>query len=47
MFYQNWFSGFIFVPIAVIFGLVMILAAIFKPNYLGIPFDRDRSRHHR
>jgi len=32
--YRNWFGGLVFAPLAVIFGLLVILAALFKPQFL-------------
>jgi len=32
LFYENWWGGLVFSPIAIILGLVMILGAVFKPN---------------
>jgi len=34
LFFSNWFHGLVFAPLAVIFGVVMILMAIFTPKYL-------------
>jgi len=35
--YQNWFGELVFAPLAILFGLVMILGALFKPEILGRP----------
>jgi hypothetical protein len=32
--YRNWFGGLVFAPLAIIFGLLVILAALFKPQLL-------------
>jgi len=32
--YHNWFGGLVFAPFAIVFGLIIILAAIFKPEFL-------------
>jgi len=32
LFYPNWWGGVIFVPLAVIFGVIFILSALFKPK---------------
>jgi len=44
--YLNWFNGLVFAPIPVIFGVLMILAAVFKPEYLtsGSTRRRDKQR---
>ena len=33
--YKNWFGELVFAPFAVLFGLVIILSALFKPEMLG------------
>jgi hypothetical protein len=30
--YENWWGGLAFAPFAIIFGIVLIVGAIFKPN---------------
>jgi hypothetical protein len=32
LFYQNWWGGMVFGPLAIIFGVLFILGAIFKPD---------------
>jgi hypothetical protein len=32
MTYQNWWGGLVFAPFAIIFGIIFILGAIFKPS---------------
>jgi hypothetical protein len=32
LFYENWWGGLVFGPLAVLFGLLFILGAIFKPD---------------
>ncbi len=33
--YKNWFGELVFAPLAILFGLVIILSALFKPEILG------------
>lgn len=33
--YRNWFGGLVFAPFAILFGLVIIFSALFKPELLG------------
>jgi hypothetical protein len=33
--YTNWFGQLVFAPFAIVFGVITILAAIFKPEILG------------
>jgi uncharacterized membrane protein YdjX (TVP38/TMEM64 family) len=33
--YQNWFGELIFAPLAILFGLVIIFGALFKPEILS------------
>ncbi len=33
--YTNWFGELVFAPLAVLFGLIIILGALFKPEILG------------
>jgi hypothetical protein len=33
--YKNWFGELVFAPFAILFGLVIVLAALFKPELLG------------
>jgi hypothetical protein len=35
LFYENWWGGLVFAPIAIVFGLVIIFGAIFKPSIFG------------
>lgn len=35
--YANWFGGLVFAPLAVLFGLLMIFFAVWKPQWLGAP----------
>jgi hypothetical protein len=35
LFYRNHFGMLVFAPIAIIFGLVIIFGALFKPGILG------------
>jgi len=32
--YHNWFGGLVFAPFAIVFGLFILLASIFKPQLL-------------
>jgi hypothetical protein len=32
LFYQNWWGGMVFGPLAIIFGVLFIVGAIFKPD---------------
>ena len=32
LFYQNWWGGMVFGPFAILFGILFIFGAIFKPN---------------
>ena len=34
--YSNWFGGMVFAPFAVLFGILTIYCAIFKPNWLAV-----------
>ena len=33
--YTNWFGELVFAPLAMLFGLVIIFGAVFKPEILG------------
>ena len=33
--YKNWFGELVFAPFAILFGLLIILCAVFKPEPLG------------
>jgi hypothetical protein len=33
--YKNWFGELVFAPFAILFGLLIVLAALFKPEILG------------
>ena len=33
--YRNWFGELVFAPFAILFGLLIILSALFKPEILG------------
>ena len=33
--YKNWFGELTFGPFAILFGIVIILSALFKPEWLG------------
>lgn len=35
LFYTNWFNQLMFAPLAVFFGVLIILFALFKPEWLG------------
>ncbi len=35
LFYGNWFGGLVFAPFAILFGILTIVFAIFKPDWLG------------
>jgi len=35
LFYKNWFGEWVFAPFAIIFGLVIVWGALFKPEILG------------
>jgi drug/metabolite transporter (DMT)-like permease len=35
--YRNWFGQLVFSPFAILFGLAIILSALFKPEILGRP----------
>jgi hypothetical protein len=35
--YQNWFGELVFAPLAILFGLLTIFGALFKPEILGRP----------
>jgi hypothetical protein len=35
--YTNWFGGLAFAPLAILFGIAILLAAIFKPELLQAP----------
>jgi hypothetical protein len=37
MHYVNWFGGLVFAPLGILFGLIVIVAAIFKPHWLQAP----------
>jgi hypothetical protein len=43
VFYENWFGGLVFCPLAIIGGSVMIWGALFKPEIL----DKSRARQKR
>ena len=32
LFYPNWWGGSVFAPLAIIFGAILILGALFKPK---------------
>ena len=32
--YHNWFGGLVFAPFAIVFGLIILLASLFKPQFL-------------
>jgi hypothetical protein len=32
LFYQNWWGGMVFGPLAILFGVLFIVCAIFKPD---------------
>jgi hypothetical protein len=34
LFYTNWFGGLVLAPLAILFGLIIIACAIFKPDWL-------------
>jgi len=40
--YRNWFGELIFAPFAILFGLVIVLSALFKPEILGRPGTRPK-----
>jgi hypothetical protein len=42
LFYTNWFWGLVFAPIAILFGIFIIVCAIFKPDWL-----KDKRRWHK
>ena len=33
--YKNWFGELVFAPFAILFGIIVILCALFKPEWLG------------
>ena len=33
--YNNWFGELVFAPFAILFGVIIILSALFKPEILG------------
>jgi len=43
--YKNWFGELVFALLAILFGLAIILSALFKPEFLGRPAARSK-RHH-
>jgi hypothetical protein len=40
--YENWFGELVFAPLAVLFGTLIILSALFKPVLLGRPTTRRK-----
>jgi hypothetical protein len=40
--YTNWFGELVFAPFAILFGLLMIFGALFKPEMLGRPASRTK-----
>jgi hypothetical protein len=40
--YRNWFGELVFSPFAILFGLAIILSALFKPEILGRPLARRK-----
>jgi hypothetical protein len=40
MHYKNWFGELIFAPLAILFGLIILFGALFKPQILGRPPKR-------
>ena len=39
--YRNWFGGLVFAPLAILFGLFTLLAALFKPQFLQKTRDKS------
>ncbi len=33
--YENWWGGLAFAPFAIVFGIIIVLGAIFKPTIFG------------
>ena len=33
--YENWWGGLVFAPFAIIFGIIIVLGALFKPAIFG------------
>lgn len=44
IFYTNWFGGLVFSPLAIIFGLLTIGCALFKPTWLSATRDTVRRK---
>ena len=42
LFYKNWFGELVFSPLAIIFGLVMVFAALFRPSILDTSTNRTK-----
>jgi hypothetical protein len=42
--YRNWFGEWVFVPFAILFGLVILFGALFKPEILGRPSTLPKRR---
>jgi len=40
--YQNWFGELVFAPFAILFGLLALFGALFKPQILGRPAARSK-----
>jgi len=45
LFYTNWFGELVFAPFAIIFGLLIIWGALFKPEILDRPQARAKRKH--
>ena len=44
IFYTNWFGELVFAPLAIIFGLLTIGCAVFKPSWLSATSDAVRRK---
>ena len=44
IFYSNWFGGLVFSPLAIIFGLFIIVCALFKPSWLAVTRETKRRK---
>jgi hypothetical protein len=44
IFYTNWFGGLVFSPLAIIFGLVIVGCALFKPSWLSATREAVRRK---
>lgn len=44
IFYTNWFSGLVFAPLVIVFGIFIIGCAVFKPSWLSATRETVRRK---